>query len=104
MLLCRPEEEAVVDYQAVDVGSSAEPSVTLHDDRLRTFETRKTPSLKSDSFVPDLDAGIVPTKSKNSISDSKPAATAEPAKPAIVFRKRKINPEHRKATRKPDAD
>ena len=93
----------MIDYQAVDTSKATgvEPAVTLHDDRLRTFETKKTPSLSySDSFEPDLDAGIV---SKKSISDSKQkalaaAAAAEksPQKPAIVFRKRKINPNNQR--------
>jgi len=99
-------ENPVIDYQAVDTSCRmVAPVATLHDDRVRNFQTKKTPSLKNvDSFEPDLEAGIVPKKDANSISDSAAAAAAaaQPAKPAIVFRKRKINPDHRKAARKPE--
>ena len=94
----------MIDYQAVDTSKAVvEPVVTLHDDRQRTFGTKKTPSLSiSDSFEPDYGAGIVPKK--NSISDSQQqasAAAAQPTKPAIVFRERKIN---QSAVRKPATD
>ena len=102
LYILRPDPH-VIDYQAPEPSASdyAEPAVTLHDDRIRTFETKKTPSLKNfDSFEPDLDAGIVPKKDDKKEEKS----AAEPSKPAIVFRKRKINPDHRKVARRPGDD
>jgi len=94
----------VIDYQAVDTtaakSSETSSSVTLHDDRLKKFETKKTPKI-SDDFEADLDAGIVDNSKSTKPSRPPPAAvTAAPSKPAIVFRKRKANPD--RSVRKPE--
>jgi len=71
----RVEIEAPVDYQVPQVKEAPQANVTLHSDKLTKFEEKKTPSL----------GGARPEFS---------------IKPAIVFRKRKINEDHRKNARK----
>ena len=63
----------------------------------------KMPSLGDDKkFEVDFSAGITTTsQSKNNGASKKVDRTkqVETSKPAIVFRKRKINPDHRKDAR-----
>ena len=68
--------EAPVDYQVPTVKAGPTANVTLHSDRLTKFEEKTTPSLGG--------------------SNSSETST----KPAIVFRKRKINDDHRKHARR----
>ena len=70
--------EAPVDYQVPTVKEAPQANVTLHSDRFTKFEEKKTPSLGGNS------------------------STGSSSKPAIVFRKRKINDEHRKNARRRD--
>ena len=94
----------MIDYEAVkppDQAAAASEGVTLHDDKLKTFATKKTPKLETDDDY--LSVGI--TSSVKSDFPKRPvsaaaAASAEPTKPAIVFRKRKANPD--RSTRKPE--
>ena len=67
-----------IDYQVPQVKEAPQANVTMHSDRLTKFEEKKTPSLGG--------------------------ATTHSSKPAIVFRKRKINEEHRKNARKREDD
>ena len=67
--------EAPVDYQVPTVKDAPQANVTLHNDRVTKFEEKKTPSLGGASF-------------------------GSSTKPAIVFRKRKINDDHRKNARR----
>ena len=69
--------EAPVDYQVPTVKAGPTANVTLHSDRLTKFEEKTTPSLGSNS-------------------------SETSTKPAIVFRKRKINDDHRKHARRRD--
>jgi len=105
------KDKNVIDYQAVKPSTSSsdnQPAVTLHDDRAerKKFETKKTPKLGSDSFEADISAGIVDTgkTSKKAWEGVKQdtSQASEPSKPAIVFRKRKPNPE--KSIRKTEND
>ena len=70
--------EAPVDYQVPTVKEAPQANVTLHSDRFTKFEEKKAPSLGGNS------------------------STGSSSKPAIVFRKRKINDEHRKNARRRD--
>lgn len=105
-----------IDYQTPEVKHTA-PSVTLHNDRTRKFQTdsRKTPSLgpnddlveSHSGFQVDYGAGIKSTSKTSTSKDSTETSEAsiQIAKPAIVFRKRKVNPDHRKvARRREDGD
>ena len=65
-----------MDYQVPIVKAGPTANVTLHSDRLTTFEEKTTPSLGGSSETS--------------------------TKPAIVFRKRKINDDHRKHARRRD--
>ena len=77
----RPEETGPVDYQVPQVKEGPSANVTLHSDRLTKFEEKKTPSLGGAS------------------------SASSSAKPAIVFRKRKINSEgQKKFARRRDED
>lgn len=75
-----PVDVGPVDYQVPKVKEAPQANVTMHSDKLTKFEEKKTPSLGGNS--------------SNSTS----------SKPAIVFRKRKLNDEHRKNSRKRDLD
>lgn len=66
-----------MDYQVPTVKAGPTANVTLHSDRLTKFEEKTTPSLGSNS-------------------------SETSTKPAIVFRKRKINDDHRKHARRRD--
>lgn len=72
------EVEAPVDYQVPRAAELPQASVTMHSDKLSKFEEKKTPSLGG--------------------------ATSSTSKPAIVFRKRKVNDEHRKNARRREND
>ena len=61
-------DPTTIDYQTPVTKEAAQCNVTLHSDRLTTFKEKSTPSLGDD-----------PTPSIGAI-----------AKPAIVFRKRKV--------------
>jgi len=105
----------VIDYQTPEVKQASTTSVILHNDRTRKFEvdSKKTPSLgrheDDTDFQVDYGAGIKNTASSKIASgnditeDSSTMVQAD--KPTIVFRKRKVNPDHRKvARRREDAD
>lgn len=72
----QPAISAPVDYQVPQVKEAPQANVTMHSDRLTKFEEKKTPSLGG--------------------------ATTSSNKPAIVFRKRKINEDHKKNARRRD--
>lgn len=104
----------VIDYQTPEVKQAPASNVVLHKDRTKKFEvdSKKTPSLgRNDDheFHVDFNAGIktsasskVHSTNENSESSS---STLQPDKPVIVFRKRKVNPDHRKvARRREDGD
>jgi len=90
----------VIDFQAVQQDEEpAGAGITLHDDRIKKFETKKTPKL-GDDFEADLSAGIVSSVKRDFHKrPAAPSAQQQPSKPAIVFRKRKANPD--RSTRKP---
>ena len=77
----KPAEWAPVDYQVPQVQAGPTANVTLHSDRLTKFVEKSTPSLGG-------------TSSSGGMS----------SKPAIVFRKRKINDEQKKNVRRREDD
>jgi len=96
----------ITSNQIVDDKKTATTNIVLHNDRTKKFEvdSKKTPSLAEDKdFEVDFSAGIKSTtQSKdNAVVVKKDLnKSIEPSKPAIVFRKRKINPDHRKVARR----
>ena len=104
-----------VDYQTPEVNQAPTTSVILHNDRTKKFEvgSRKTPSLGRNEddidFQVDYGAGIRTTASSKCASGNDTTEDSntivQASKPAIVFRKRKVNPDHRKvARRREDGD
>jgi len=93
-------------HKTGDESKSNPSNVVLHNDRTKKLEvnSKKTPTLDDDKeFEVDFSAGIAPTsqtKKRSAIQSSDSSKLAEPSKPAIVFRKRKINPDHRKVARR----
>lgn len=75
-VLSTPVNSTPIDFQVPQVKEAPQANVTMHSDRLTKFEEKKTPSL----------GGASSSSSAN--------------KPAIVFRKRKINEDHKKNARK----
>lgn len=75
------ETTAPVDYQVPTVKEPVTANVTMYSDKFTKFEEKKTPSL----------GGASSSTSSSGVS-----------KPAIVFRKRKLNDEHRKNARRRD--
>merc|ERR1711994_486099 len=92
--------------QIAEDKKTATTNIVLHNDRTKKFavDSKKTPSLAEDNdFEVDFSAGIKSyTQSKdNAVVVKKDLnKSIEPSKPAIVFRKRKINPDHRKVARR----
>ena len=76
----KPTDWAPVDYQVPQVQAKPTADVTLHSDRLTKFVEKSTPSLGGTS------------------------SSGMSSKPAIVFRKRKINDEHKKNVRRREDD
>ena len=68
-----------MNYQVPQVKAAPQANVTMHSDRMTKFTQKVTPSL-------------------GGASSSEP--TSFTSRPAIVFRKRKINDDHRKNARK----
>ena len=76
-----PVDYGPVDYQCPQVKEAPTANVTMHSDRLTKFVEKKTPSLGGSS-----------------------STFTNSSKPAIVFRKRKINDEQKKNVRRREDD
>ena len=93
------QKKSEVDYQTPKVDLAPQANVVLHSDRSKKFEinSKKTPSLggtDDENFQVDFSAGInSASKHKKSTFEQhgSKSPVPEPDKPAIVFRKRKVN-------------
>lgn len=102
-------KSSTIDYQTPQVKQAPASNLVLHNDRTKRFEigSKKTPSLgldEEDEFQVDYSAGIKSTATLKSCNSAEKALSSNntdaAAKPAIVFRKRKVNPDHRKVARR----